>query len=316
MIGTMMKINFKDIYENMKFQPFNTQKKLDVDTILSVYYGKTIDNKLRLSFLSKKMPPVIASTRLISIYQVSEENNIYWTCFDLLDIKAATIFYYICDDIVLSIVSEYNEDIALKKIKNRFDLWKKVLNKPINKEMTIEEAKGLFGELYFLNSYMFEKYGIEKAIKSWSGPDDYPKDFSIDNTWYEIKTTSINSNIIKISSLGQLDSEDDGNLVIIRLENMSEEYDDGLSSLGELLNDIYSKIDDLDLRGMLIEKLMRKGYLIHNSNTSYKFRFVNKTIYLVNDDFPRIKQSDIKYSEVEEVVYSLRISSLERFKKC
>lgn len=311
----MKMIDFKKIFENMRFESFNTQRKLDLDIVLSVYYGKTIDNKLRLSFLSRKMPPKISSTRLIKVFQVSEENS-YWTCFDLLDLKAALIFYHICEDLVLNISLEEDEALALKKIKTRFDLWKTVLNTSTSKEMSLEEIKGLFGELYFLNTFMYDEYGIEKAIKSWTGPDGYPKDFSLDNTWYEVKTTSINSNYIKISSLGQLDSDNDGNLVVIRLENMSDEYNDGLSSIDDIINDINDKIDSFDLKDLLMKKITEKGYSLQNSNCSYRFRFVSKNIYFVNDDFPRIKKEDIRHSEIEDVMYSLIISSLERFKKC
>ncbi len=309
-------INCKQLFENITIDSLSSQKKIQVNSVINVYYGKTIDNKLRLSFLSNVVPPVISSTRMITIYQISEGTDLFWTCFDLVDIKASSIFYHICDDLILSITDEYDEKQALNKIKNRFDLWKKVLTRPVNNELSIDIIKGLFGELYFLDKYLIDKYGNEQAIKSWVGPEGYPKDFSINNTWYEIKTTSINSNSIKINSIGQLDSSNDGFLTIIRVESMSEEYSDGLSSLWDLINDIFYKLDSIDLRDVLLEKLLNKGYSPFINKDIYKFRFVDMNKYLVNDEFPRLKKDDIKYEEIEDAKYSLRISSLERFKVC
>ena len=38
------------------------------------------------------------------------------------------------------------------------------------------------------------------------------------------------------------------------------------------------------------------------------------TFYKVGDDFPRLLESDIKYPEIDKIVYTLLINSLERFK--
>ena len=37
-------------------------------------------------------------------------------------------------------------------------------------------------------------------------------------------------------------------------------------------------------------------------------------MYRVDDKFPRIKESDVKYKEIDKVMYSLIINSLENFK--
>lgn len=309
-------INSKLLFESISTDSMYNQKRIIIDSSIKVYYGKTIDNKLRLSFLSTVVPPIISPTRMIIVYQVNEGVDLYWTCFDLVDLKASAIFYHICDDLLLIISSKEDESIALLKLKNRFDLWKKVLNKPINPELSAEAIKGLFGELFFLDKYLIENYSSEQAIKSWTGPEGYPKDFSINNTWFEIKTTSINSKQIKINSLGQLDSDITGNLVVIKVETMSEEFSNGFSSLSELTFDLLSKIDNLELRDLLLEKLSTKGYSPYNNIDLCRFRFVEMTFYIVNDTFPRIKQENIKFEEIEDVTYILRLPSLERFKKC
>ena len=58
--------------------------------------------------------------------------------------------------------------------------------------------QGLFGEMYFLKNYMIPKFGINSAIFSWSGPEQTSKDFSLENNWFEIKTISAKSSLVKI----------------------------------------------------------------------------------------------------------------------
>lgn len=159
-----------------------------------------------------------------------------------------------------------------------------------------------------------KNYGENIAVKSWTGPADYTKDFSIQSRWYEIKTTSSNSNDITISSLGQLDSDEEGCLVIIRVEVMSSEYSNKPSSLNDIVLDILSKIECDELKDILLDKLLSKGYSPYNENDEYKFRFISMDKYKVNDCFPRICKKDIKYAEIDNVKYDLHIASLEMFK--
>lgn len=99
------------------------------------------------------------------------------------------------------------------------------------KELSEEKEQGIYGELYFLYKYMIPKYGVEKSILSWAGPHKFNKDFSIDETWYEIKTSSVNANTIEIRSINQLDSDVDGFLTVVKVEKMSMEYRGELSSI-------------------------------------------------------------------------------------
>ena len=96
--------------------------------------------------------------------------------------------------------------------------------KKVSCSLSNEKEQGLFGELYFLDKYMIPKYGVDNSINAWTGPLGYNKDFSINNTWYEIKTIGVNSTCINISSLSQLSSDIPGILTILGLKKMSEEY--------------------------------------------------------------------------------------------
>lgn len=142
-------INTKELFESIIHDKSIVQKRININTSLRVFYGRTIDSKIRLSFLSKVLFPNIQSTKLIKVYQVNESENTYWTCFDLLDNSALKIFYYLCDDLLMSIECIEDDYDALIKLKNRFDLWKKVLNKSKTQEISLEIMKGLLANYIF-----------------------------------------------------------------------------------------------------------------------------------------------------------------------
>lgn len=115
-----------------------------------------------------------------------------------------------------------------------------------------EVLQGLFGELYFIKHYMLDKYDAKTAIQAWSGAEKRSKDFSVNTEWFEIKTIGANENKVEISSLAQLSSENIGHLVIIRVEAMSDEFNNGESCIGDLLKSIMGQINDETVEGNLI----------------------------------------------------------------
>ena len=250
---------------------------------------------------------------MIRIVQGKESDNVYWTCLDLLDNDFKKIFYSLCSDILNNISNLKDELEELNMIKDRISTWKIMFKKP-KKPMNPETEQGLFGELYFIDKYMIDKYGIDEAIKSWSGPLKYNKDFSINTDWYEIKTPSVNSSSIKITSLSQLSSNNDGFLAIIRVEKMSQEFDDKSSSISDLIMKISTKITDLEIKQTFFNKLIDYGYDTDYSEKYNKFSVISATIYEVTDKFPKLTEKDIKYQEIDSVSYEIMIKPLERFK--
>ncbi len=94
----------------------------------------------------------------------------------------------------------------------------KKLFRPNNGGMNDNEVMGLIGELLFMQDYMIPHYGVDMALDSWMGPEKTHKDYSTESVWYEIKAISAGKDSVKISSLEQLDGDDEGYLAIYCLE--------------------------------------------------------------------------------------------------
>ena len=290
----------------------NSQYVINTKGAIKIYYGINIDGCFRLSFLSSKPSGIKDMTKNISVVHGNtlEENN--WTCFDLINNDLISVFCSFGEDIISSVIDEMNEVNALNKLRLRYNTWLALFKK--NRSlMSPEKAKGLFGELYFLKNTMIDKYGINTSIKSWSGPDFFTKDFAVNDTWYEIKTTSCIATVIHISSLQQISSDLTGRLIIIKVEEMADAYNGKDSSINELIQYIISKIEDNDIKDEFLTKLSNVGYDFSDILGDKKYNVALVEKYIVNNDFPAIREKDIKSTAVNNVGYDIVIKLLFDF---
>lgn len=304
-------INFQQYYAGMSSDC--RQKKIPISSSLGVYFGTSDDGFLRLSFLSKETAPRLESTRALRVMQGEESNGIYWTCFDLLQIDAKTVFFTFCDNMVESVAEILDENRALMALKKRYIAWKSMFKGMAKPTISHEAIQGLYGELFFLRHYMIERYGVTVSINGWSGPDSKSKDFSIDRDWYEIKTVGANAISVHISSLSQLSSEDDGCLVVIKVESMSAEYKGEDCSIGALMSEILTLIKDETLENVFLNKLSAYGVELLDTHMTEKFNVKSVVRYKVDDRFPRITESDVRFREICDVSYSLIIGALSDY---
>jgi len=205
----------KDVFEDIS-NDMGTQKRIEVTSAIKVYYGLNNEGNLRLSFMSSVAPPKMDSTKLLKVIQGKETEGIYWTNFDLLESTARQVYYSFCSDLVAAVESIAEEKKALVYLKNRFHIWKAMFKRS-STNISAEMLKGLFGELYFIDTVLESKYGISDAISAWSGSDGTAKDFSIGSEWFEIKTVAASSVSVKISSISQLSSATPGHMVVLSL---------------------------------------------------------------------------------------------------
>ena len=159
---------------------------------------------------------------------------------------------------------------------------------------------------------MFENYGIEKSIKSWQGPLNFHKDYEIENTWYEVKTTSSNAMTVSISSIEQLESNCIGELDIVILEQTNEVVEENIS-LNKLISIINNKIMDIDLKRIFWRKLDNLGYLYDDEYDRYNYRLIKINRYMIEDNsFPRILRNELKEGIIN-VSYEIDIRNIERY---
>lgn len=308
-------INFEKNYDDYTNEIAGSQKRLEVNTVLGVYYGLSVEGYLRLSFLSSIPAPKLESTKLLQVFQGKESDGVYWTCFDLLNPDAKKVYFAFCNSLIEAVENVYDEAISFSQLKKRYLTWKTMFRKDLSVGLSKEIIRGLFGELYFLKNYLTQKHSVIDCIRAWSGPDLTSKDFSIGKSWFEVKTVGVSTKEIMISSINQLASDYDGHLAIIRAEKMSSEFSNGQSSIEELFKTILNMINDEIAEGLFLSKISSFGTDISDVCFSTKFDVKSMDLYLVNERFPKLTFADIKYKEISDVRYSIFINMLDEYKE-
>lgn len=294
---------------NKKFEDFsngNFYSRIDNIHPLEIHIGldekKRKSIELRANFKVRK----ITGTAVIEINQYKRDD--YCTLrFSLCDNEMSGLFYIFCEDLIEQTRQISDTTESYTAILNRFFKWKKMFISSNGVLLTEPEILGLIGEVLFLKSYLMGKIGASEALKSWSGQELTHKDFSWNNTWYEVKSISLGSKSVKISSLEQLDSEFDGELVIFTFEKMSEAYN-GIT-LNKLIVDTVILFERDDDKEIFLSKVAMQGYEYNNYYDAFVYEMGSFTRILVSEDFPKLTKSNLPI-EIYKVTYELLLADL------
>ena len=276
---------------------------------LELYLGKNEKGYYTLRYNGAFQPVKVTGNSLLEVKQIKTTNyNSLLFCFNSLD--NLSLFYSFCEDIITQ-TENYSGNNGYIEIVNRFNQWKKLFYGS-SKLLSENEILGLIGELLFLKDFAIKKYGTTVALKGWSGPEPTHKDFSYGDDWFEIKTISSYKSTVFISSLEQLDSENEGKLVIYRMEKMSPSFN-GVS-LNKVVGNIMHLLDLDSDKDVFVEKLKQVGYAYSEVYDNYVYNFISLDSYSVCNGFPRIKAEQLA-AGIGKVQYELLISLIEKYKE-
>lgn len=295
---------FEECKDSLSFKRIPSNYKLDI------YLGYNDDGKKTLAYITDKVDKKFQSTRLIDVSINTRNDGKKAVCFSLVEEVETDIFYRFCQDIIESTENVEKEN-GLKIINLRWNRWINMFKNPFSKILSENEIRGLIGELVFLRDYMFSKYGIDRSIESWEGPDLSHKDVEIDDTWYEIKTTNQGATTVKISSIEQLDSDKDGYLTIVELEKTNSNVV-GYLSLNSLVDELSSMISNEAIKIQFLSKLSSIGYSYYDEYDCYIYDKKKIIFYLVNNEFPRLKSESLP-TQIAKVSYELLIPNIKNF---
>ena len=225
------------------------------------------------------------------------------------------VFAYLCDNLIESIETSKTETEAIKIVINRLEKWKSMLSKGASEGLSVAQQQGLYGELVYLHKLLSKNiFTYVDALKIWVGADKAMRDFQGNGWAVEAKTISINNaDQITINGERQLDETLLNKLYLYHLSVEASRMN------GQTLND---KVDEL--KGILSDdnialnifsvKLLEAGYFGHHrelyKERCYKIR--KESIYLIDDSFPRIKESELR-DGVSNTIYSINVSTCAEY---
>lgn len=300
-------MELKQRFESLKNK--NYYSRVDNVHILELHVG--LDDKgrksieLRYPFTYRK----VTGTSAIEVNQYKKEE--YNTLrFSLCEEEMSGLFYMFCDDLIEQTRDLGEEEKGYQAILNRFFQWKKMFVSSKKQFLTEPEIMGLIGEILFLRGNLSNRIGLSNALRSWSGQELTRKDFSFENTWFESKAISRGAQSVKISSLEQLDSQNEGELVVHALEKMSTAYD-GIT-LNKLILETKNMFLTNEEQDSFMSKVALQGYEYNNYYDDFVYEISSFTRYKVGKSFPKLVR-DVLPKAICKAVYDLSLVDIIPF---
>lgn len=271
-----------------------TYTRVDSDYRVNIFLGYNEDGQMSMAITEPGRETLVKSSKIIEVSLKRREDGKMALSFHLLDGTYKPMFLIFCKDMI-NVCELAGSDMAISNALTRWKYWKEMFGKKKQNILDKMEIKGLIGELLELKDHFMKKWNETTAIASWMGPLLGHKDFEIDDTWYEIKSVSENAVQVKISSLEQLESEIDGHLVIVRLEDTSSVANNSIN-LNSAVASVVDIISDPTNMDLFMTRLDNMGYSYDEEYENYCFMYKGREYYLVTDGFPRITRSEVDFS--------------------
>jgi hypothetical protein len=244
-----------------------------------------------------------------SNYQFADGN---WVLsFRLVQNDNEEVFLRLCWDIIES--SRDTTKNIIDFIVQRYLKWQRLMEYKRPSILLPARQKGLMGELVFL-AECIKTMGLQKALDSWCGPEGADQDFIYDDTWTEVKAATMASATISISSLEQLDTDNEGSLMLYRIDKTTDTDANGFTLKDIVQNTRVLFLDNLKCRELFDLKLFQYGYKDIPEYGKQKYRFCGAEEYRVDGTFPKLTRNNIAY-QIISARYAIDLASIAAFRR-
>lgn len=253
----------------------------------------------------------------VSIYNDGTKIDSKMLLIQLLAPAQRDTFSFLCENLINSVKDSDSDEAMIKSVISQLDKWRNLFDKAGSEGLSPAEQQGLYGELGFLNKLISKNvFSASEALDYWVGVDAAQRDFMGDTWAIEVKTTATsNPQEVTINSERQLDESLFDNLYLYHCSVETTKRN------GETLPDRINKLrNSLENEPATLlkfnEKLITAGYFDEDESLyafrAYKLR--DESIYRVEGDFPRIKESDLRCG-VGNLTYRVVLSACAAYRQ-
>jgi hypothetical protein len=284
--------------------------QLDISHPLEWHIGYQSISQRTLLMISVSEIGAVESSKSMIVSRGRREDNRWTLTFELVRDEQLGVFATFCSDVIEYSRSADNEKDALALVISRYKQWSKLLESQKSGLMDEPKRKGLLGELLFLEDRLSRSSSHLSAVQGWAGADNADQDFMYPESWHEIKSVGISSVSVTISSLEQLNRQDEGELVIMRIDKVAPDRS-GAISLNDVVQRIITKLSTSTETLILFRtKLTAYGYIDLHEYSEQKYYHSGTQKYRVDNTFPRLTSYTIP-SQICSAHYELNLPSLE-----
>lgn len=265
---------------------------------------------LKLPSLPQPLPRLPKLKNLVASFRPVSGGSAF--VLGLKERSQVEIFDTLCRDVVEAGEAGEDRDEALSRALQRTRRWHHLLRGGRPRGLSIEEQRGLVGELAFLRE-LVSAFGPETAIEAWTGPTGSAKDFELIGTCVELKSRRVAAKpFVAISSEDQL-ADVEGSRLCLRVANVaSAVLPEGQSLHDHVRMTSYLFEEDGSAFDAWEEAIYSTGYDSENDYDERRWLLGAGMDFEVVEGFPRI--SSPLAPGVDSVRYSISLDACEPFK--
>ena len=265
---------------------------------------------LRLPSVPQPLPRLPKLKNLVASFRPVSGGSAF--VLGLKERSQVEIFETLCRDVVEAGEAGADRDEALARALQRTHRWHHLLRGGKSNGLSVEEQRGLVGELAFLRE-LVSAFGPDTAIEAWTGPTGSAKDFELIGSCVEVKARRVAAKpFVAISSEDQL-ADVEGSRLFLRVVNVAS----AILPEGQSLHDhVRMTAEMFEEDGAAFEAweeaLYSTGYDPENDYDGRRWLLGSTANFEVVNGFPRVFSPLAQ--GVENVRYSISLDACEPFK--
>lgn len=280
---------------------------------LEMYVGAADTGAARFVVRSKVKPTKPVLSEIVLVERHEDSSHRWNLVFTLQDRKFREVFLRLFDDCHSRSADAPNEAVALDSIGAVIDEWRRLMKPRQMGRLSMDELRGLIGELWLVSNRFSLSRSMEAAVVGWLGPLGLPQDFWYpEDGFHEAKSIGPLTTRIKVTSEQQLDAAD-LELLVLRVAN-TDDAAEGAVNLLKLVSKLRAGLTaEAISHDILEERLTALG--VDLGDPFYEdtwFVVSSLTRYSVTDGFPAIRASGLPEG-LDRVKYQLTVSDLAEF---
>lgn len=280
---------------------------------LQIFIGSTESGAPRMVIRTELKPQLPSLSHLVLIERYQDQSDKWNLVLTLQDRKFEEVFIRLADDVHARSANSPNEATALDRVSEVVDEWRRLLRTRPTGLLSMEELRGLVGELWMLLTAFRDGRSVQAAIEGWLGPMGLPQDFwYVEDGYHEVKAIGPSTVRVRISSEHQLDASD-LELLVLKVANCSEGTS-GAVNLPTLVTRVRGALsDEASAPDGFEERLARLGVDLAEAFYSDTWFVVSHlTSYSVDHQFPAIRASTLQ-AGVSRVTYQIALTDISEF---
>lgn len=285
--------------------------RIDETHPLDLYVGMDVGDARVLMLVCDQEPTESPSYEVIEIISHRRADDRWVLLVRLKKQELGVPFSRLCQDLVDSSRAGTGGMSPAEFLLRRLARWHKLLQMD-HTGLTDAEAKGLIGELLFLQRHAIPYSGIAPAVDGWIGPEGALQDFRIAGNLIEVKTCQLGTERITISGVGQLDADGPLYLIVVVISPSPQGAPDAMT-LCHLVRQLRELIEvDLAAACEFELRLAHARFKDDDKAASVAYMVNDVRAYQVRPSFPRVTRANTPPG-VLEVRYAVDLHACSEF---